>query len=115
MTVLTLALLALAPQEPTAEQKTHARLAKAYNHPEQVEESAESAGLVSSKFEIRYAALLVRIHRTLASGRGFESLHKTILGTSGDGPRATAHLKALADSLRKTMACQACDAKGQVS
>jgi hypothetical protein len=113
--VLTLALLALVPQEPTPEQRAHAKLAKAYNHPEQVEEAAEAAGLASPRFETRYAALLVRIHRTLAAGRGFEALHQTILGTAGDGAASAAHLKALAESLRKAIACSACEAKGKVS
>lgn len=116
--LLSLTILA-ALQEPsgTPEQKAYYKLAKAYNRPDQVDEAAEAAGLASPKFATRYAALLVRVHRTLASGRGFEALYKTVLTCSADGgpPTAAAHLKALADGLRKSLACTACEAAGKLS
>lgn len=116
--IMALGVLAALAQDPswTPEQKAQFKLARGYNRPDQVDEAAEAAGLSSPKFETRYAALLVRIHRTLGSGRGFENLHKTVLAVSADGgpPAAAAHLKALAESLRKSLACGSCEGAGKL-
>jgi hypothetical protein len=91
------------------------KLARSFKNPERITEAEESAGLASPKFETRYAALLVKIHRVFSAGRGFEPLHKAILGMSADTPRATAHLKAIADSLRTSLCCSPCEGKGRIS
>src|SRR5262245_10935290 len=112
MRLFALAALALGLQEPagTPDQLAHWRLARSFAQPDRVTEAAEAAGLSSPRFETRYASILVKLHRTLANGRGFEALHKAILALSAEGgpPAAQAHLQALAESVKKAAACASC-------
>lgn len=112
------ALLTLAQSDPagTAEQLAHYRLARSYDKPDAVDAAIEAAGLASPKFETRYVAALMKVHRVFASGRGYDAIHRMLLSMSPDGgPRgAAAHLTALAESVKKAASCGDCK-DGRVS
>src|SRR6185436_1670167 len=64
-------------------------------------EGAKSEPRTRTPFELRYAALLASLERTLTRGSGYEQMYKEILecSTAGAPKGATDHLKALAASL----------------
>jgi hypothetical protein len=115
MRFFVLATLALG-QDPagTPEQLAHWRLARSFAQPDRVTEAAEAAGISSPRFETRYAAILVKLHRTLSNGRGFEALHKAMLALPAEGA-AQAHLAALAESVKKAVACGPCGGAGKIA
>lgn len=112
MVLATAMLVALVQANPVGgpEASPHYKLAKSYNQPDAVDAALESSGLASPKFEVRYAALLVKIHRAFAAGRGFQALHQSILSLSADGgpTMASSHFKALADGVKKAACCGSC-------
>lgn len=71
--------------------------------------------LLAQDFDARYAALIEKLRQAVAGGRGLDAAHKALLSTSADTPKAADHLRALAESLRKAIACSACEAKGKVA
>lgn len=71
---------------------------------------AKTEPRLRTPFELRYAALLAGLDRTLARGSGYEQMYKEILecSTAGAPKGAADHLKALAASLKDAIACREC-------
>lgn len=79
-------------------------------------EGAKADPRARTPFELRYAALVASLERTLTRGSGYEQMYKEILECSTVGaPKGAAdHLKALAASLKDAIACREC-AGGKVT
>jgi len=94
----------------TADQHAHYAMARSMEQPDKVDPSMEAAARGSASFGARYAALLLQIHRTLATRRGHESTFLAIAGwSSGGGPKGAAeHVKALAASFKAAAYCKDC-------
>ena len=114
-TLLGLALLScLLPQEErvgTSEQKVHYKIATKYNQPEAVDSTLEASARSAGSFGPRYAAMLVRIHRTFAKGNGYKDLYLSLQqDTLGGAPKgASLHCAALAAGLKKAIYCAKCE------
>jgi DnaJ-class molecular chaperone len=95
----------------TAEQNLHYRIAPKYNQPEAVDQALESAARSASGFGPRYAAMMVRIHRTFGKGTGFQDLYQALLAesTTGGPKGAPAHYAALAAGVKKAVFCPKCE------
>ncbi|HXG59860.1 MAG TPA: FHA domain-containing protein [Planctomycetota bacterium] len=81
-----------------------------WNRPEHVSLQDEAAALRSSSFAVRYAALLVRLHRAFSEGTGYEAAYRALLEASPQGgpPSAREHVRALAESLKEAVYCTDC-------
>jgi hypothetical protein len=83
-----------------------------YDRPDLVDRKAEAAARSSPRFEVRYAGLLVQLHRAFAGGGDYEAAYRSLMEASPEGgpPGADAHLKALAASLKSAVYCTQCKA-----
>lgn len=107
MTTMLLALLLQAADSDYALQR---QVAPNWSKPDKVDDATLEKADRSSNFGIRYAALLVRIHRSLATGTAYRStFDRLVKFRTAGGPRgASAHVKALATSFKAAVYCSEC-------
>lgn len=81
-----------------------------YDRPDLIDRKMEAEARSSPRFELRYASLLLQLHRAFAEGGDYEAAHRALLEASPEGgpPGAAAHFQALAASLKAAIFCTQC-------